>query len=238
MRYGKLIAASLLAMALWLPAFQGEAARYDDDEIVTVVEGEEALQQERVIDEKKSSDSQPYTDKSRADEWFEEPEELPKKEDSKKDNTKERYIRVADESGFVYYLDTQTAKWRYLPYSASEKILDVWVKLVHEGVGDYGSEEDYSYPQSYFMEHYYLRPERQQIQFLCELEVTGRPQNAIKERDYSPANWENLVPGSVEDDIYHGAIEVLKKRKGATMTRHGKNLTMRDALEEYLRISL
>lgn len=241
MRYGKLMAVSLLALALWLPAPQGEAARYDDDEIVSVVEGEEDLQQERAIDEQKSHKPRPYTDKSRADEWFEEPEEIPggeEKEESAPKDTRERYIRIADESGFAYYLDTRTARWRYLPYSASEKILDVWVKLIHEDTGEYSSGEDYSYPQTYFMEHYYLRPEKQQIQFLCELEVTGRPQNAIKERDYSPSNWENLVPGSIEDEIYHSAIKVLKKNKGVTMTRHGRNMTVWDAIDEYLRISL
>ena len=112
------------------------------------------------------------------------------------------------------------------------------LKLVQEGAGDLAAAEDYSYPQTYFLEHYYIRPDRQQIQFLCELEVTGRPQNAIKERDYSPANWEGLVPGSVEDEIYRATVDYLKKSKKYGMTRHGKNITVRDALEEYFRISL
>ena len=248
MRYGSLLAGILLGVSLLLPAPQGEAARYDDDEIVSVVKGDEDLLEkpagEPARPEQKSSQPDQVTDKSRAGEQLEQPEEIretgKKAREDRKDRkaADERYIKVAAESGYVYYLDTQTAKWRYLPYSASEKILDVWVKLVHEGAGDYDDGEGYSYPETYFMEHYYLRTDRQQIQFLCELEVTGRPQNAIKERDYSPANWENLVPGSIEDDIYHTAVTYMKKSKKFGMTRHGQNITVRDALEEFGRISL
>ena len=43
MRYGRLLAGILLGAALLLPAPQGEAARYDDDEIVSVVKGDEDL---------------------------------------------------------------------------------------------------------------------------------------------------------------------------------------------------
>ena len=247
MRYGKLLAGLLLGAALLLPAPGGEAASYDDDEIVTVVKGEEDKGEEvpkgtaEEVPQAEYKAPQPSrpTDSSRADDWFEKPEEIGSNEgEQAEDGTpkKERYILVArDESGFSYYLDTRSARWRYLPYSANEKIIDVWVKLLRD---EAASGTDYSYPETYFMEHYYLRPDRQQIQFLCELEVTGRPQNAIKERDYSPGNWENLVPGSIEEDIYHATVEYLKKNQEFRMTRHGKNITVRDALEEFFRISL
>ena len=145
-----------------------------------------------------------------------------------------RFIEIHRDESFVYYMDRKTARYLPIPHMAKEKMIDVWIKLEPLEF----LEGDYTYPSKYYLEHYLIRPKTQQIQFVCELEVTGRPQNAIMERDYSPANWEGLVPGSVEDDIYHGAIKALKKRKGFAMTRHGKNLTMRDALEEYLRISL
>ena len=63
-------------------------------------------------------------------------------------------------------------------------------------------------PPKYFLSHYYIRPKTRQIQFLSELEVTGRPDNAITERPYSSLHWENLVPGSIEDDIYHGVFTI------------------------------
>ena len=49
-------------------------------------------------------------------------------------------------------------------------------------------------------------------------------------------NWENLVPGSLEDDIYHGALKAMGKNKVGGKTTHG--MSARDMLEEYLRISL
>lgn len=247
MRYGKFLAGVLLGAALLVPAAAGQA--YDPaDEIVSVVEGDEkteaALKAEQEAESqynRSAPKARRPSDNSRADEWFERPEEETsgQEREEKGKPVKERYIKILqDESGFTYYLDTQTVKWRYLPYSASEKIIDAWVKLVQDGAGEFASDENYSYPQTYFLEHYYIRPDRQQIQFLCELEVTGRPQNAIKERDYSPANWEGLVPGSVENEVYMVTVEYLKKSKKAGMTRHGRNLTARDALEEFLRISL
>lgn len=244
MRYGKFLAGLLLGAALLVAMNTGQA--YDpDDEIVTIVKGEEkadtALKTEtgsEIEYNKSAPQYQRPSDDSRADDWFERPEDA-SKTDEKGKPVKERYLKIIrDESGFTYYLDTQTARWRYLPYSSSEKIIDVWVKLLQDGAGEFATAGDYSYPQTYFLEHYYIRPDRQQIQFLCELEVTGRPQNAIKERAYSPANWEGLVPGSVEDEIYRATVDYLKKSKKFGMTRHGKNITVRDALEEYLRISL
>ena len=246
MSYGKFLAGLLLGAALLAVMNTGQAYNADD-EIVTVVKGDEkaesALKAEKEAETeyiKQDSKSDRHSDNSRADAWFERPEdEAPPKGEAKVRPGEERYLKIIrDESGFTYYLDTRTARWRYLPYSASEKVIDVWVKLVQEGAGDFAATEDYSYPQTYFLEHYYIRPDRQQIQFLCELEVTGRPQNAVKERDYSPANWEGLVPGSVEDEIYCAAVEYLKKSKKFGMTRHGKNITVRDAVEEYFRISL
>ena len=243
MRYGKFLAGLLLGAVLLASMNTGQAYN-PDDEIVTVVEGEEKAADLKA--EKETEYSRPASrhskpsDNSRADDWFERPEdEAAAKQEEKDKKVKERYLKIIrDENGFAYYLDTRTARWRYLPYSANEKIIDVWVKLVQEGAGELAAAEDYSYPQTYFLEHYYIRPDRQQIQFLCELEVTGRPQNAIKERDYSPANWEGLVPGSVEDEIYRATVDYLKKSKKYGMTRHGKNITVRDALEEYFRISL
>ena len=243
MRYGKIWAGILLSVAMLLPVTP--AGAYDpDDEIVTVVQWDEEKEAKLKADTEPQYSKPPAgeihpSDKSRADEWFEAPAEEAKADETKGKPVKERYLKILrDESGFTYYLDTGTAKWRYLPYSASEKIIDVWVKLVQEGAGEAGGAGDYTYPQTYFLEHYYIRPDRQEIQFLSELEVTGRPQNAIKERPYSPANWEGLVPGSVEDEIYRATVEYLKKTKKYTMTRHGKNITFRDALEEFGRISL
>ena len=88
--------------------------------------------------------------------------------------------------------------------------------------------------KKYFLEHYYIRPKTRQIQFLCELEVVGRPQNTISERAYDYKNWENLIPGSIETAIYYGVLDVI----GTGKANAKGHMTATDMLEEYLRISI
>lgn len=116
-----------------------------------------------------------------------------------------RYLMLFADDNFIYWLDTEALRWRPMPYSALEDMLDCWVKME-----DISADKEYTYPEKYYMEHLYLRPARNQIMFLSELEVTGRPENNIKERSYKPSYWEELVPGSVEEEIYKGTLKVLK----------------------------
>lgn len=183
-----------------------------------------------------TSSNEVASDNGRADDWFTKPDEAGRimnqpASEAKKQKTKEkeRYIYLFEENGFAYYLDSQNARWRDIPYSESEKILDVWIRLLKVA-----PDEEYSYPQKYYLEHYYLRPDKQQIQFLSELEVAGRPDNAIKERAYSVHNWENIVSGSLEDEIYHKVMAVMKK-KNQFWPAH---TSVRDVLEDIFRISL
>lgn len=163
----------------------------------------------------------------------EENEDNAKKDEKKKkvDPEEKRFVELLKDNGFTYYLDTKNARWIQMPHSGNEYIADVWVKLVQTD-----ENAEYSYPPKYFLAHYYVRPNNQQIQFLSELEVTGRPDNAIKERPYSMQNWENLVPGSVEDELYHGIVKNMKKNRLGGKSSNG--MSVRDMVEEYLRISL
>jgi hypothetical protein len=183
-----------------------------------------------------TSSNEVASDNGRADDWFTKPKEAGRiinqsENEAKKQETKEkqRYIYLFEDNGFVYYLDNQNVKWKPIPYSETEEILDIWIKLIKVA-----PDEEYSYPQKYFLEHYYLRPDRKQIQFLSELEVTGRPDNAIKERPYSVHNWENIVSGSLEDEIYHSVLKVVKKNEQFWP----KHKSVRDVLEDIFRISL
>ena len=148
-----------------------------------------------------------------------------------------------------------------MPYSSSEYIADVWIRMVERqpktldsNMASYGAEnfraeidlareKGYQYSpddlkvlrsQAYVLEHYYLRPKTNQIQFLCELEVFGRPQNTINERAYDYQNWENLVPGSVESIIYAATIKTIGKSKSSERG----HMTFFDMLDEYARIAL
>ena len=174
---------------------------------------------------------------------------------------KPRFVKLAVDDTYIYYLDKSAVEWRKMPYSTTEYMADVWIRMVErtpktldEDMANYGAdnfkaqidlarEQGYQYPpediqvlsqQAYVLEHYYLRPKTRQVQFLCELEVFGRPQNTINEREYDAKNWENLVPGSVESTIYDAAIKVLGKSKGSERG----HMTFIDMLEEYGRISL
>lgn len=150
---------------------------------------------------------------------------------TKEKKEKDRFVTILEDNGFIYALDTKNAHWIPMPHVGNEYIVDVWVRLVQKD-GD----KDYSYPQKYYLEHYYIRPKSQQIQFLSELEVTGRPENAIQERPYKNSNWENLVPGSIEDEIYHRVLDYIKKNHIGGKNSNG--MSVRDMVEEYLRISL
>ena len=97
------------------------------------------------------------SDDGRADDWFTKPKEAGRiinqsENEAKKQETKEkqRYIYLFEDNGFVYYLDNQNVKWKPIPYSETEEILDIWIKLIKVA-----PDEEYSYPQKYFLEHYY-----------------------------------------------------------------------------------
>ena len=124
---------------------------------------------------------------------------------TKKKAQKDRFQEILRDESFVYYMDTRSARYIPMP-NRQDSMIDVWVKLKPNG----DSAEADDQKGKYYLEHYYIYPKNKQIQFLCELEVTGRPSNAIKERPYSSQNWENLVPGSVEDDIYHAVVKRVK----------------------------
>lgn len=174
---------------------------------------------------------------------------------------KPRFVKLAVDETYTYYLDKTAVQWKKMPYSSSEYIADVWIRMVErepqqldEDMAAYGTdnfnaeislarEQGYQYPpedltvlrsQAYVLEHYYLRPKTNQIQFLCELEVFGRPQNTINERNYDYKNWENLVPGSVESIIYAATLKTIGKSKSSERG----HMNFFDMLDEYARISL
>lgn len=188
-------------------------------------------------------------------------ENPPKKKKYKKQ--KARFVKLTADDNYTYYLDLQSVAWKRMLYSASEYIADVWIRMIErnedtsnlpedlaEYVGVQESEEvklalekgilydpvdvEVLSHRKYFLEHYYLRPKTKQIQFLCELEVVGHPQNTISERAYDYKNWENLVPSSVESVIY----ETVLKKIGTGKASDKGHMTLIDMVEEYARISL
>ena len=163
---------------------------------------------------------------------------LEKRERARRDRGS-RYKTLFTDGGFIYDLDVRNTRWVLRPYSSEEYMIDAWVRLVENTPGETVAEDGKTRPAKYFLEHYYISPQRHQIMFLAELEVSGRPENAVQERAYDPSRWENLIPGSIEDDLY----EVITARmKSAPGQRGGllsgtSGMSLRDVVEEFARIS-
>ena len=151
-----------------------------------------------------------------------------------------RYKTLFTDNGFTYYLDSKNSRWILRPNSDSEYIIEAWIRLVENTTGAPVAEDGKLRPTKYFLEHYYISPEHRTIMFISELEVTGRPENAVKERPYDNANWEQLVPGSIEDDLYDAVVAKMKhapgRRSGILSGTNG--MSLRDMIEEFARISL
>ena len=175
---------------------------------------------------------------------------------------KARFIKLLSDDNYDYYLDRYSVNWVKIPYFSDEYMADVWIRMLDRTQNEEEMPNDlYNYThevsdevseaaakgkiynevdtkvlrtKKYFLEHYYLRPKTKQIQFLCELEIVGRPQNAVSERAYDYKNWENLIPGSVEFAIYYGVISDIGTSKASTRGHR----TFIDMLDEYARIAL
>ncbi|MBQ9442385.1 MAG: hypothetical protein IJU55_05180 [Selenomonadaceae bacterium] len=175
----------------------------------------------------------------------------------------QRFVQVAVDENYIYYLDKQSVAWKKIPYMNSEYMADVWVRMIEREPDTSGMPEDlaayvndtssdeialakaqgYQYMNEdvkvlqnkrYFLERYLLRPSKDQIQFLCELEVVGHPQNTASQRKYDYNNWEELIPGSIESILYYSIIQVIGKGKASERG----HMTFIDMVEEYGRISM
>lgn len=154
-----------------------------------------------------------------------------------------RYVLIAKDNRFFYYIDKQSARWIMEPNS-NQKILDVWLKLRSVADSTNTTSLDSAAPiaEEYLLDHYYIRPQSRQIQFLCELEVVGQPSNDIKQNVYSVKNWEDIIPGSVEENIYNAVVSIddsfPQVDNSSTGTGVGLDGQARDFLDRVLNISL
>lgn len=232
MRFGKWLAVLVSVAALSLPAgmeareshFEGGSEEIEEIPVQTEDTREHAW-----------DESEP-----RADDWFTNPSnnedygskiEDDSDERNEKKKEKQRFIEILRDDSFIYYIDRKTARFLNIPHVAKEKMIDVWIKL--EPL-EY-AEGDYTYPAKFFLEHYLIRPKRQQIQFLAELEVTGRPSNETRNLKYDGRRWEELIPGSIEDSIYHA---VMRHKSDIHDESTSDGTSIRDYIEDTLNISL
>lgn len=148
-------------------------------------------------------------------------------ESSKKET---RFEKIGEDISFIYLLDKKDSGWVRRPFTANQYVISAWVKMLpYEYVSNevlYNPTEE----RTYYLVHYLIDPSSRKIQFLCEVEVTGRPENNIKQRKYNPNDWEDLVPESVEDTIYHAVVKKYGKSKGSN--------SLTDIIEDVFHIAI
>ena len=150
-------------------------------------------------------------------------------ENNDKDKEK-RFERIGQDTSFVYLLDKKNSGWVRRPFTANQYVISAWVKMLPY---EFASSDKYINPadeDTYYLVHYLIDPSTSKIQFLCEVEVTGRPENNIKQRKYNPNDWEELIPESVEDTIYHAVVKKYGKSKGSS--------SLTDMIEEVFHIAI
>ncbi|MGP1470682.1 MAG: hypothetical protein ACTTJE_03715 [Schwartzia sp. (in: firmicutes)] len=158
-----------------------------------------------------------------------------KREKKHKKREIKKYQIVYEDDSYVYYVDQENLRWRSIPYT-EERMLDVWIRLIpvadaaeaetREAAGDL-------YTGHYYLEHYYMRRRQRQVQFLAELEVNGRPQNDVAAGKYSSAAWEDLVPGSLEDALYHRIMKKVTHPKDQALSTSVSSI-LEDVFHIYL----
>lgn len=232
MRYGKwlavLTAAAILAMPTGTEAreshFEGGAEEIEE------MPAETKETREHAWDENEPHADDWFANPSKNEDYGSDSEDNKDAEDAEQ-KRKARYIEICRDESFIYSMDRKAAFYTHIPHTIDEKMIDVWIKL--EPL-EY-LPEDYTYPPKYYLEHYLLRPKRKQIQFLCEIEVSGRPANDVEDKRYDPRRWERLIPGSIEDTIFHAVLQ----HKGKIHDESAANGTsVRDYIENTFNISL
>lgn len=152
---------------------------------------------------------------------------------------KKRFVLIAKDSRFFYYLDRKSARWIFEPNS-SRKIMDVWIQLVDANKASAPADKysNISADQSYLLDHYYIRPQLRQMQFLCELEVVGQPSNNVTQNVYSVKNWEDIVPGSIEETIFNAVVNTKESLVKIDTQSNSMDIQARDFLDRVLNIGL
>lgn len=232
MQYGKWLAVLVSAVMLSLPTgTEARESRFEGGaEEIEEIPAERKDTREHAWDESEPHADDWFTNPSQKEDYGSDDKEGKDAEDAEK-KKKAQFIEICRDESFIYSMDRKNAFYTRIPHTIDEKMIDVWVKL--EPL-EY-SPDDYTYPPKYYLEHYLLRPKRKQIQFLCEIEVAGRPANDVEDKRYDPRRWERLIPGSIEDTIFHAILQ----HKGKIHDESSANGTsVRDYIENTLNISL
>ena len=139
-----------------------------------------------------------------------------------------RYEKIYHDDEFTYLMDHESVRWITCDKMGDEPVVDVWIRIVENS--DAAIAERHN-PAKYYLEHYYMRTKKQQVQFMCELEVSNRPNNNVTQRRYDISNWEDLIPGSIEDELYRAVMKNIRIKPDG-----GRRYNPLDDVAEFARI--
>ena len=132
-----------------------------------------------------------------------------------------RYLKIAGDPLFTYYLDTETVRYIKDPYR-DENLIDAWIKIVCEPDGAAAeiknrkskglSTEGYD-RLFYSVRRYYFRLKERQMQLMIsrDFAIDGT-QLEIQKYEYSAARWDDLAPSTLGDYWYGKVRGYMEKR--------------------------
>lgn len=134
----------------------------------------------------------------------------------------QRYVKIAEDSAFTYYLDTETARYIKDPYR-DENLIDAWIKMEcaengvvaeiknrrSKGLSTDGYEDFF-----YSVRRYYFRLKERQMQLMISRDFArDGSQLEIKQYDYSAIRWDDLAPSTLGDYWYGKVRSYMEKRE-------------------------
>ena len=132
-----------------------------------------------------------------------------------------RYLKIAEDEKFTYYLDIETARYINDPYR-DEKLIDAWIKIVC-GPDGAAAEMNNRYSKGlstegyerlfYSVRRYYFRLAERQTQLMIsrDFAVDGT-QLELRKYDYSAVRWDDLAPSTLGDYWYDKVRGYMEKR--------------------------
>lgn len=120
-----------------------------------------------------------------------------------------RYVKIAGNSLYTYYLDTATVRYIPDPY-VDEQLIDAWLKIT--------ASTDTDDNIGYSIRRYYFRMKERQMQLLAtqDFAANGTPLAAEK-YSYAAARWDDIAPNTLGDVWYDQIRTQLESKQQLTL---------------------
>lgn len=129
---------------------------------------------------------------------------------------KSRYLKVASNSAYNYYLDTETVRYIRDPY-LDEQLIDAWLKITAADDISNTELENQQVTENnrfgYSVRRYYFRLKERQMQLLTlqDFSTNGTPLNSEK-YTYAAVRWDDIAPNTL-GEVWYGKIRTYLESK-------------------------